>query len=121
MMNSSQIVETSVTTTDNSPSQDYTHLNDKTTLLHNYLGTGDRYDLFLQERDRDFVRKPVPTIRNLVFLGLINIWFLQHQVATRELSTKSAVVGENFLNIVTSFKFPGSYENLTGLGIENDS
>ena len=34
---------------------------------------------------------------------------------------KSATIGENFLNIVTSFKFPGSYENLIGLGIENDS
>ena len=33
MMTSAQIVETSVTTTDNSPSQDYTHLDDQTTLL----------------------------------------------------------------------------------------
>ena len=34
MMTSAQVVETSVTTTDNSPSQDYTHLDDQTTLLH---------------------------------------------------------------------------------------
>ena len=34
MMTSAQIVETSVTTTDNSPFQDYTHLDDYTTQLH---------------------------------------------------------------------------------------
>ena len=34
MMTSAQVVETSVTTTDNSPSQDYTHLDNQTTLLH---------------------------------------------------------------------------------------
>ena len=34
MMTSAQVVETSVTTTDNSPSQDYSHPNDQTTLLH---------------------------------------------------------------------------------------
>ena len=34
MMISAQVVETSVTTTDNSPSQDYTHPDDQTTLLH---------------------------------------------------------------------------------------
>ena len=34
MMTSAQIVEMSVTTTDKSPSQDYTHLGDQTTLLH---------------------------------------------------------------------------------------
>ena len=34
MMTSVQVVETSVTTTDNSPSQDYTHPDDQTTLLH---------------------------------------------------------------------------------------
>ena len=34
MMTSAQVVKTSVTTTDNSPSQDYTHLDDQTTLLH---------------------------------------------------------------------------------------
>ena len=33
MMTSAQVVETSVTTTDNSPSQDYTHLDDQTTSL----------------------------------------------------------------------------------------
>ena len=33
MMTSVQVVETSVTTTDNSPSQDYTHPDDQTTLL----------------------------------------------------------------------------------------
>ena len=33
-MTSVQVVETSVTTTDNSPSQDYTHPDDQTTLLH---------------------------------------------------------------------------------------
>ena len=32
-MTSAQVVETSVTTTDNSPSQDYTHLDDQTTLV----------------------------------------------------------------------------------------
>ena len=32
MMSSPQVFKTSVTTTDNSPSQDYTHLNDHTTL-----------------------------------------------------------------------------------------
>ena len=32
-MTSAQAVETSVTTTDNSPSQDYTHPDDQTTLL----------------------------------------------------------------------------------------
>ena len=31
---SAQVVETSVTTTDNSPSQDYTHLDDQTTPLN---------------------------------------------------------------------------------------
>ena len=34
MMTSAQVVETSVTTTDNSPSQDYTHPDDQITLLH---------------------------------------------------------------------------------------
>ena len=34
MMTSAQVVETSVTTTDNSPSQDYTHPDGQTTLLH---------------------------------------------------------------------------------------
>ena len=34
MMTSAQVVVTSVTTTDNSPSQDYTHPDDQTTLLH---------------------------------------------------------------------------------------
>ena len=34
MMTSAQVVETSVTTTNNSPSQDYNHLDDQTTLLH---------------------------------------------------------------------------------------
>ena len=34
MMTSAHVVETSVTTTDNSPSQDYTHPNDQTTLFH---------------------------------------------------------------------------------------
>ena len=33
MMTSAQVVETSVTTTDNSPSQDYTHLDNQTTLI----------------------------------------------------------------------------------------
>ena len=33
MMTSAQVVETSVSTTDNSPSQDYTHLDDQTTIL----------------------------------------------------------------------------------------
>ena len=37
MMTSAQVVETSVTTTDNSPSQDYTHLDDQTTLLKENL------------------------------------------------------------------------------------
>ena len=34
MMTSAQVVETSVTITDNSPSQDYTHLDDQITLLN---------------------------------------------------------------------------------------
>ena len=34
MMTSAQVVVTSVTTTDNSPSQDYTRPDDQTTLLH---------------------------------------------------------------------------------------
>ena len=34
MMTSAQVVETSVTTTDNSLSQDYTHPNDQITLSH---------------------------------------------------------------------------------------
>ena len=34
MMTSAQVVVTSVTTTDNSPSQDYNHPDDQTTLLH---------------------------------------------------------------------------------------
>ena len=34
MMTSAQVVETSVTTTDNSPSQGYTYPVDQTTLLH---------------------------------------------------------------------------------------
>ena len=34
LMTSTQVVETSVTTTDNSPSQDYTNPDDQTTLLH---------------------------------------------------------------------------------------
>ena len=33
-MTSAPVVETSVTTTDNSPSQDYTHTDDQTALLH---------------------------------------------------------------------------------------
>ena len=36
MMTSAQVVETSVTTTDNSPYQDYTHPDDQTKIL-NYL------------------------------------------------------------------------------------
>ena len=38
MMNSAQVVETSVTITDNSPSQYYTHPDDQTTLLHVTIG-----------------------------------------------------------------------------------
>ena len=34
MMTSAQVVKTTVTTTDNSPSQDYPHPEDQTTLLH---------------------------------------------------------------------------------------
>ena len=34
MMTSAQVVETSVTTTDNGPSQDYAHPDDQTTLLN---------------------------------------------------------------------------------------
>ena len=34
MMTSAQVVETAVTTTVNSPFQDYTHPDDQTTLLH---------------------------------------------------------------------------------------
>ena len=34
MMTSTQVVETPVTTTDNTPSQDYTHPSDQTTQLH---------------------------------------------------------------------------------------
>ena len=34
MMTSAQVVETSVTTTDNSPSRNFTHPDDQTTLLH---------------------------------------------------------------------------------------
>ena len=34
MMTSAHVVETAVTITDNSPSQDYTHPDDQTTLLH---------------------------------------------------------------------------------------
>ena len=34
MINSDQVVETSVTTTDKSPSQNYTHPDDQITLLH---------------------------------------------------------------------------------------
>ena len=37
MMTSAQVVETSVTTTDNNPSQDYTHPDDQTTLLINLV------------------------------------------------------------------------------------
>ena len=37
MMTSAQVIETSVTTTDNSPSQDYTHPDDQTTLLHIFI------------------------------------------------------------------------------------
>ena len=37
MMTSAQVVETSVTTTDNSPSQDYTHPDDQTTLLEVFI------------------------------------------------------------------------------------
>ena len=38
MMTSAKVVETLVTTTDNSPSQDCTHPDDQTTLLHVTLG-----------------------------------------------------------------------------------
>ena len=34
ILTSAQVVETSVTITDNSPSQDYTHPDDQTSLLH---------------------------------------------------------------------------------------
>ena len=34
MMTSAEVVDTSVTTTDNNPSQHYTHPNDQTTLLN---------------------------------------------------------------------------------------
>ena len=37
MMTSAQVVVTSVTTTDNSPSQDYNHPDDQTTLLHVFV------------------------------------------------------------------------------------
>ena len=36
-MTSAQVVETPVTTTDNSPPQDYTHPDDQTTLLREIL------------------------------------------------------------------------------------
>ena len=38
MMTSAQVVETSVTTTDNSPSQDYSHPDDQTTPLNTRKG-----------------------------------------------------------------------------------
>ena len=37
MMTTAQVVETSVTTTANSPSQDYTHPDDQTTLLNAFI------------------------------------------------------------------------------------
>ena len=43
MMTSAQVVETSVTTTDNSTSQDYTHLDDQTTVLQNYYCTSNDF------------------------------------------------------------------------------
>ena len=43
MMTSAQVVETSVTTTDNSPSQDYTRPDDQTTLSHVILSTASNY------------------------------------------------------------------------------
>ena len=53
MMTSAQVVKTSVTTTDNSPSQDYPHPDDQTTLLHvtpglNHLLYGEDGRLFPQ-------------------------------------------------------------------------
>ena len=39
MMISTQVVKTSVTIADNSPSQDYTHSDDQTTLLHTHTHT----------------------------------------------------------------------------------
>ena len=42
-MTSARVIETSVTTTDNSPSQDYTHLHDPTTLLNVTPGVQTMY------------------------------------------------------------------------------
>ena len=36
MMTSAQVVESSVTTTENSPSQDYSHPDDQTTLIYRF-------------------------------------------------------------------------------------
>ena len=43
----SQVVQTSVTTTDNSPSQEYTHPDDQTTLLHVTPGFSETLDILL--------------------------------------------------------------------------
>ena len=56
MMNSAQVVETSVTITDNSPSQDYTLPDDQTTLLHVTPGF-----------------KPFTVFKNLIWL---ESWFI---------------------------------------------
>ena len=52
MMTSAQVVETSVTTTDNSLSQDYAHPDDRTTLLQNYYCTSN--DILTAEEKNDF-------------------------------------------------------------------
>ena len=55
MMTSAQVVEMSVTTTDNSPSQDYTHPDDQTTLL--------QYKQHTNSFSFDFFRKWVNLFR----------------------------------------------------------
>ena len=42
MMTSAQVIETSVTITDNIPSQDYTHPDDQTTVLYYYYYWHDK-------------------------------------------------------------------------------
>ena len=51
-MTSAQVVETLVTTTDNSISQDYTHPDDRTKLLQNYYCTSN--DILMAQEKNDF-------------------------------------------------------------------
>ena len=73
MMTSAQVVETSVTSTDNSPSQDYTHPDDQTKLLHVTPGFKPFTEVKFIDRDPYYyTRRVKEAIHIRLYLNNIN-------------------------------------------------